>query len=91
VTGTFDGFSVRSLPRLLGKSGAWIWICVPVTLTRLKNCCELSCVGSPKLTQSIPTRLKPEPSIVTTEPPSSLASEFGPPLVEIDVMCGVGT
>jgi len=29
--------------------------------------------------------------IVTTLPPSSLASDFGPPLVEIDVIVGVAT
>ena len=64
---------------------------MPVTLTRL-NCCEAAWVGSPKFTQSSVARLKPLPSIVTTEPPSSLASEPGPPVfVEIDVIVGVGT
>ena len=66
---------------------------MPVTLTNWKDsCCEDACVGSPKLTQSSVARLKPLPVIVTTEPPSSLASEAGPPpFVEIDVIVGAGT
>ena len=75
----------------MGKSGAWISISVPVTLTRLKKNCENNCVGLPKLTQSSEARLKPLPSIVMTDPPFSLASEAGPPFVEIDVIVGAGT
>ena len=86
VTGTVAGPTV-----VFSKLGARISIFVPVTLTRLKNCCDDACVGLPKLTQSSVARLKPFPRIVTTEPPSSLASEPAPWLVEIDVTVGVGT
>ena len=86
VTGSVVGPTV-----MFSKPGARISIFVPVTLTRLKNCCDDAWVGLPKLTQSSVARLKPLPRIVTTEPPSSLASEPAPWLVEIDVIVGVGT
>src|SRR5262249_58825175 len=87
LTGTVARLAVMS-----STPGAWISIFVPDTLTRLKNCCEVASDGLPKLTQSSVARLKPVPRIVTTEPPSSLASEPAPPLlVEIDVIAGWGT
>ena len=74
---------------VLGSGGATIWISVPVTVTRLKSC-EAALFGSPNVTHSRPAGFRPVPLIVTTVSPFSLASEAGPPSVEIDVMVGAG-
>src|SRR5690349_14375769 len=84
--------TVAGLIVLASNAGARISIFVPVALTRSKNCCESAFVGSPKLTHSRVARLKPLPFSVTTEPPSSLASDVGSAgVVEMDVIAGFGT
>ena len=84
LTGTVSGPSVG-----LSISGATIWISVPVTVTR-SGTCEAARVGSPKSTHLRPARLRPVPLIVTIVSPFSLASENGPPSVEMEVIVGGG-